>query len=69
MPAYTVKKAWLYLGRSARLRCPICGISPLFLPAHRVEGLEDWYTTLPGCAPAAAILTSGSRAIFYMKGV
>lgn len=49
MPAYSVKRAWLYLRRSARLRCPICGISPLFLPAHRVEGLEDWYTTLPGC--------------------
>ena len=49
MPADTVKKAWLYLRMSARLRCPICGISPLFLPAHRVEGLEDWYTTLPGC--------------------
>jgi hypothetical protein len=31
------------------LRCPTCGISPLFLPAHRVEGLDDWYTTLPGC--------------------
>jgi hypothetical protein len=49
MPAYSVKKAWLYLQRSARLRCPVCGISPLFLPAHKVEGLEDWFTTLPGC--------------------
>jgi len=47
--AYSAKKAWLYLYRSTRLRCPICGISPLFLPAHRIEGLEDWYTTLPGC--------------------
>jgi uncharacterized protein (DUF983 family) len=49
MSGYSAKKAWLYLRRSARWRCPICGISPLFLPVHRVEGLEDWYTTLPGC--------------------
>jgi uncharacterized protein (DUF983 family) len=49
MSAYSVKRAWLYLQRSVRLRCPLCGISPLFLPAHTVEGIEDWYTTLPGC--------------------
>src|SRR5262245_42037324 len=49
MSTYSFKKAWLYLRRSARLRCPVCGISPLFPPAHKVEGLEDWFTTLPGC--------------------
>jgi hypothetical protein len=49
MSGSLAKKAWLYLQRSARLRCPLCGISPLFLPVHRVEGLEDWFTILPGC--------------------
>lgn len=42
-------KVWLYLRRTARLRCPVCGISPLFLPASRVEGILDWFTMLPGC--------------------
>ena len=38
-----------YLGRSARLRCPVCGISPLFLPARRTESITDWFAMLPGC--------------------
>jgi hypothetical protein len=49
MSTYSFKKAWLYLQRSARWRCPVCGISPLFLPAHKIEGLEDWFAVLPGC--------------------
>jgi uncharacterized protein (DUF983 family) len=38
-----------YFNRTARLRCPECGISPLFPPARRVESISDWFTMLPGC--------------------
>lgn len=43
------QKIWLYLRRTIRLRCPECGISPLYLPASRVESISDWFTMLPGC--------------------
>jgi len=45
----TAQKIWLYLKRSARLRCPVCGRSPLFLPARRTESIPDWFAMLPGC--------------------
>jgi hypothetical protein len=44
-----IQKTWRYLHRTARLRCPVCGISPLFLPASRVESISDWFMMLPGC--------------------
>jgi uncharacterized protein (DUF983 family) len=43
------QKFWVYLHRTIRLRCPECGISPLFPPASRVESISDWFTMLPGC--------------------
>ena len=42
-------KAWRYFKRSARLRCPVCGLSPLFLSMRRTEGILDWFAMLPGC--------------------
>ncbi len=45
----TVRKACLYLRRALRLRCPECGISPIFMPAARVRSLYDWFTPLDGC--------------------
>lgn len=45
----SVHKIRFYLWRSARLRCPVCGISPLFLPARRAESVTDWFRMLPGC--------------------
>ncbi|GIK41273.1 MAG: hypothetical protein BroJett011_51060 [Chloroflexota bacterium] len=44
-----IRKGWIYLNRTTRLRCPECGISPLFPPARRVESISDWFTMLPGC--------------------
>ena len=44
-----LKKAWLYFYRSARLRCPVCGVSPLFQPVHKLRSLSGWFETLPGC--------------------
>src|SRR5436190_22609795 len=48
-PAHEQPKAWLYIGRALRLRCPECGISPVFTPWRRVRSLFDWFTPLDGC--------------------
>ena len=42
-------KALRYLLRALRLRCPTCGISPIFVPWHRLNSLRDWFTPLDGC--------------------
>ncbi len=39
----------LYLKRALLLRCPVCGVSPMFLPVKRVESITDWVDTLDGC--------------------
>lgn len=31
------------------LKCPECGISPIFVPARRVRSLYDWFAPLDGC--------------------
>ncbi len=38
-----------YLLRSLRLRCPVCGLHPLFKPIGEMRSLNDWFQTLPGC--------------------
>jgi hypothetical protein len=43
------QKIRLYLRRSMWLKCPVCGISPLFPPLNRVESISDWFAMLPGC--------------------
>ena len=40
---------WLFIRRGLRLRCPECGISPIFIPARRVRSIWDWFTPLDGC--------------------
>jgi len=40
---------WPFFVRSLRLRCPECGISPIFMPLRRVGSLWDWFTPLDGC--------------------
>jgi uncharacterized protein (DUF983 family) len=42
-------QAWLYIRRALRLRCPECGISPVFTPWRGVRSLFDWFTPLDGC--------------------
>ena len=42
-------RAWVYIGRALRLRCPECGVSPVFTPWRRVRSLFDWFTPLDGC--------------------
>ena|SRR6266545_4021782 len=42
-------KAWRYIRRALHLRCPECGISPIFVPLRRVRSLFDYFTPLDGC--------------------
>ena len=42
-------KAWLYFYRSLRLKCPVCGLYPMFLPVYKLRRFMDWFITLPGC--------------------
>ena len=41
--------AWRYIRRGLDLRCPECGISPVFVPLRNVRSLFDWFTPLDGC--------------------
>jgi uncharacterized protein (DUF983 family) len=38
-----------YARRALRLRCPECGVSPVFRPLHETRTLFDWFTPLDGC--------------------
>lgn len=46
---FTAGNALSYSARALRLRCPVCGVSPLFSPARSVRSLHDWLTPLEGC--------------------
>ena len=39
----------VFLKRALRLRCPECGISPMFVPLARTRSLHGWYQPLDGC--------------------
>ena len=41
--------AWLFIRRALQLRCPECGISPIFIPARKVRSIWNWFTPLDGC--------------------
>lgn len=40
---------WAFFFRALRLRCPECGVSPMFVPLRRTRSLRDWFTPLDGC--------------------
>ncbi|HMB94414.1 MAG TPA: hypothetical protein VKK61_00075 [Tepidisphaeraceae bacterium] len=42
-------RAWLYINRGLKLRCPECGVSPVFVPLKKVRSLFDWFTPCDGC--------------------
>ncbi len=48
-PAAPTPKAWTFIGRALRLRCPECGVSPVFVPLRKVRSLDDWFRPLDGC--------------------
>ena len=39
----------LFLRRAMHLRCPECGISPIFVPLRRIRRMDDLIHTLDGC--------------------
>ena len=41
--------AWRFIRRALMLRCPECGVSPIFRPVREVRSLYDWFTPLDGC--------------------
>jgi uncharacterized protein (DUF983 family) len=41
--------AWRHIRRGLALRCPECGVSPIFVPFKKVRSLFDWLTPLDGC--------------------
>ena len=43
------RSKWEYTRRAIHLKCPECGISPIFVPAKKVRSLWDWLTPLDGC--------------------
>ncbi len=45
----SVGQAWRYLWRAMRLKCPVCGTRPIFIPWYRVRSFHDWFTPLDGC--------------------
>src|SRR2546421_9837911 len=56
---------WLFIARALRLRCPECGISPMFVPARRVRSIWDWFTPLDGC-PRCGYAYERERGYFLM---
>lgn len=47
---YRATKRGAYLFKNATLlSCPVCGKSPLFVPALKVKKMYDWFTPLDGC--------------------
>ena len=44
-----IRRLLVYLGRGLRLRCPECGVSPVFVPAAKTRSVRDWVTPLDGC--------------------
>jgi uncharacterized protein (DUF983 family) len=44
-----VRVACVMLWRALRLRCPECGVSPVFVPVRRTRSWHDWVKPLDGC--------------------
>jgi predicted RNA-binding Zn-ribbon protein involved in translation (DUF1610 family) len=46
---YSTERFLRMLGNAARLRCPQCGQTPIFVPWRKVRTLRDWFMPLDGC--------------------
>src|SRR5881394_2792304 len=42
-------RLWRFLRRGLALRCPECGLHPVFVPFKNVHSLYDWFTPHDGC--------------------
>lgn len=45
----SMARAARYFLRATMLRCPVCGISPIFIPVRKIRRLSDWFMPLDGC--------------------
>jgi uncharacterized protein (DUF983 family) len=41
--------AWLFFKRALKLRCPECGISPIFKPYRDTHSFSEWLNPVEGC--------------------
>jgi len=46
---YRLRTAWIYFLRALQLRCPTCGVTPIFPSLKKTRSLRDWFTPLDGC--------------------
>jgi uncharacterized protein (DUF983 family) len=46
---FRASNAAAYLRRALRLRCPVCGENPIFLPGRQVRSMRQWMHPLEGC--------------------
>jgi uncharacterized protein (DUF983 family) len=49
MPERARLNPWRFISRALHLRCPECGVSPIFKPWRETRSLFDWFTPLDGC--------------------
>ncbi len=38
-----------YFKHASLLRCPVCGVSSIFLPYYKIKSIFDWFATRPSC--------------------
>lgn len=48
-PKEEIPQAKVYIRRALQLKCPECGVSPIFMPLKQTRTLFDWLTPLDGC--------------------
>lgn len=44
-----MNQALLFIRRALRLKCPECGISPIFVPLKQTRSVDDYFQPLDGC--------------------
>lgn len=48
-PRRSLRLAWIYFARALHLRCPECGVSPVFPPVRAIRSPAQIFDTLDGC--------------------
>lgn len=48
-PEYSLKRARMYFFRAMRLKCPLCGHSPIFTLLTKTRSFYEWFQPLDGC--------------------
>ncbi|MBV8375561.1 MAG: DUF983 domain-containing protein [Verrucomicrobia bacterium] len=48
-PDYSAKRFRRMMSHAWKLKCPVCGERPMFVPWSQVRSLRDWFMPLDGC--------------------